>query len=121
MRSLGSTYFGLDFSVVARTNSRTAFFEVPSFHEGSGSPTASDAGLKVPKTAVAAETLIRSLREIFIHPPHMPRGAILARWKVIPDPVSRQAVKNNSAGVRQEDAHVRTCAQPQMNAPHGQT
>src|SRR6266446_6672827 len=37
MRASGGTNFGLDWSVVACTNSRIAFFAGPSFHEGSGS------------------------------------------------------------------------------------
>src|SRR4029453_11034150 len=37
MRASGGTNFGLDWSVVACTNSRMAFFAGPSFHEGSAS------------------------------------------------------------------------------------
>src|ERR1700722_9222257 len=38
MRSVGSTYLGLDLSVVSFTKRRTASFEGPSFQAGSGLP-----------------------------------------------------------------------------------
>src|SRR5277367_2605396 len=66
MRSCGSTYFELDFSVVSLTNAMIAFFAGPSFQEGSGSPTASAASPRAPRTAAAADTLIKSLRVISI-------------------------------------------------------
>src|SRR5277367_5117879 len=69
IRSAGGTNFGLDLSVVARTNSRMAFFAAPSFHEGNGFSAAIDTRLTDPKTAIAADDLITSLRVIFINSP----------------------------------------------------
>src|SRR5271163_3704354 len=72
MRSFGSTNLGLDFSVVSLTKARIACFAGPLFHEGSGSSNAWDSRLRVPRTAVAADTLIRSLLVIFIGSPLRP-------------------------------------------------
>src|SRR5208282_386779 len=71
-RSLGSTYFELDFSVVSLTKELIAFFEGPSFQEGSGSSSACVTWLKAPRTAVVAEPLIRSLRVSFMPSPSGP-------------------------------------------------
>src|SRR5277367_5842083 len=81
MRSAGGTNFELDLSVVARTNSRMAFFAAPSFHEGSGFSAVIDTRLTDPKTAIAADDLITSLRVIFIDSP-VRRRMRLAAGKV---------------------------------------
>src|SRR5271156_2715223 len=66
IRSSFGTNFGLDLSVVAWTKSRIAFFQAPSFHEGSGSSAAADTPPKAPNAVVAADALIKSLLVIFM-------------------------------------------------------
>src|SRR5271154_333500 len=68
MRSLGSTYLELDFSVTSLTKEMIAFFEAPSFHDGSGSSKPAAPRAKAPKTVNAADVLIKSRRVIFMRP-----------------------------------------------------
>src|SRR5215469_5150173 len=59
MRSSGGANFGLDWSVVAWTNSFIADFAAPSFHDGSGSVCAKDCVHEARPTEAASRTASR--------------------------------------------------------------
>src|SRR5271169_2102949 len=95
IRSSFGTNFGLDLSVVACTKSRIAFFEAPSFHEGSGSSAAADTPPKTPNAVVAADALIKSLRVIFMQTLHS--ATCCANWSAIYTGVAEGVIVKNDS------------------------
>src|SRR5277367_6293235 len=108
IRSSFGTNFGLDLSVVACTKSRIAFFEAPSFHEGSGSSAAADTPPKTPNAVVAADALIKSLLVIFMEAllaancrpnlspayPGVPEGVIVKNDSLLEIPAIKGGITN---------------------------
>ena len=95
MRASGGTKFGLDWSVVARTNARIASFAAPSFHDGSGSAVwacANVRGSAPARTGSAARVESTTRRS-------MPRD--------VADVICRQPFSLRTGGVRPHDGRTR--------------